>query len=127
MIAAMDPGIPGWVIRLGKARTVGYVLHMLHEGDITGAIRLLGQLMLGQPGYTLLTLFLILDWQAKSVFAGSDMKDPDAGRAFADADPASAPWRRHMILTRMHRRALDQADRARRHGPDQTLALGVTE
>ena len=110
MIAELEPELPDWVIRLGKARTVGYVLHMLREGDIPGAVHLLGQLMRGQLGYTALTLLLILDWQIRAAFGRAVTNDPEVGKQFAEADPKTAPWQGHMILLDTHRRALDTAD-----------------
>ncbi|MCB1333247.1 MAG: glycosyltransferase family 2 protein [Roseivivax sp.] len=111
LIAALEPRIPDWVMKLGRARTAGYALHMLRDGDILGALRLLAELSLRQPGYTALTLLLTLKWQLHDVKVARDLADPDVGKLFAHADPLSAPWHGHMILSRRHDKALDQADR----------------
>jgi hypothetical protein len=113
MVAERVSGIPDWVIRMGRARTAGYVFHLARNGNLPAAFSLLGELLRKQPGYTALALALILSWTIRSALGLGPKRDPDVGRMFADADPRSAPWEDHMILTRRHRRALDLADRAR--------------
>lgn len=114
MAAAAAGDVPGWVVRLGRARTAGYALHMLRAGDTGDALALLGRLMRRQPVYTLLTLALIAQWQLRAALNPAAGADPETGRPFAEADPATVPWRGAMILSRWHDRALDRADAARR-------------
>ena len=113
LIAAQAPEVPKWVIRLGRARTVGYALHMASQGAFRDALRLAGRLVNEQPGYALLTLALILHRQARVTLGRESSPDPCIGMAFADADPASAPWEGHMVLTRWHERLLARADATR--------------
>ena len=112
LVAELEPRIPTWVLKLGRARTAGYALHMLRQGDARGALRLLAELAREQPGYTALTLLLILRWQLHDAKVAKGLADPDVGKPFSEADPETAPWHGHMILTRRHDRALDRADRA---------------
>lgn len=111
LVGELEPRIPAWVLKLGRARTAGYALHMLRQRDTSGALRLLAELFREQPGYTVLTLLLILRWQLQDAKVAKGFADPDIGKRFSEADPGTAPWRGHMILTRRHDRALDQADR----------------
>ena len=110
LIEEMEADIPDWVFRLGRARTIGYVLHILKDGDARGAVELLWHLMRDQPLYSLLTLGLIAQWQLGDVFTKRTVRDPEIGNKFGDADPASAIWREHMLLTPWHRRSLEAAD-----------------
>jgi glycosyltransferase involved in cell wall biosynthesis len=105
--------IPRWVWKLGRARTVGYALHMARDGDIVGSARLLGQLAGQQPGYTLLTLALMGRTQLRSMFDPKRAADPEIGASFLDADPLTAPWSGHMALTKRHLRRLIALDAAR--------------
>ncbi|MBC55506.1 MAG: glycosyl transferase family 2 [Confluentimicrobium sp.] len=119
LIEEMDPDVPGWVFRLGRARTVGYVLHMLHGGDVAGARALLWCVLKRQPLYTLLTLVLIARWKLCAALGIGPQRDPEVGADFLQADPARAPWHGHMLLTSWHRRRLDAADAARREAIPQ--------
>jgi len=113
LAAAAAGDVPDWVVRLGRARTAGYALHMLRTGDTGEALALLGRLMRGQPVHTLLTLALIAQWQVRAALNPAAGADPETGRRFAEADPATVPWRGAMILSRWHDRALGRADAAR--------------
>ena len=110
LVAELEPSIPNWVLKLGRARTAGYALHMLRQRDITGAIRLLTDLAKAQPVYTALTLLLIVQWHLREAGVARDFADPDVGNSFWEADPKSAPWRGSMILSPRHDRALDRVD-----------------
>lgn len=104
--------VPKWVVELGRARTVGYALHMVAAGDVGGARALVGDLMKENAGYTTLTLALIFGWLAKKAVGLGPRRDPELGKPFLDADPDTVPWHGHMILAPWHRRALDRCDAA---------------
>ncbi len=105
--------IPRWVAKLARARTAGYGLHMAKDGDIAGAGRLFGQLAGQQPIYTAMTLALMARWQVVALINRGRLEDPEVGKAFASADPFSAPWNGHMALSRSHRKKLVALDAER--------------
>lgn len=125
LIAALQPDLPNWVLKLGRARTVGYALHMLRYGNNRKSLRLLWDLMQGQPGYTMLTLFLILQWQARTALGFGKVMDPDVGRPFDLAQPELVPWEGHMILTGWHERALVREDSLRNARVDQEKGVSA--
>ncbi|MGL4542651.1 MAG: glycosyltransferase family 2 protein [Polymorphobacter sp.] len=112
LVQARAPDVPDWVFALGRARTAGYVLHMLRRGQFGAAAAHLARLLLGQPALTLLVLGQSLAWAARDAL-GWRPADPQLGTRFAYADPATVPWEGHMLLGGRHRRALDRADAAR--------------
>jgi len=111
MIEESSPGIPSWVHRLGRARTIGYALHILREGDLRGALKAGSIAAKGQPLYAALTLALIGTWQIRKAVGLGPPVDPALGQHFLDADPRSVPWAGHMLLTDWHQRRLDAVDR----------------
>jgi hypothetical protein len=113
LIKAAGTGVPNWVFRLGRARTVGYTLHLLRDSRPGTAMRLLVQLLKEQPLYTMLVLALIAHWQIRQMFYPNLGKDPELDRLFHDAAPETAPWLGHMVLSSWHRRQLELADKAR--------------
>lgn len=113
LVAELAPDVPPWVIKLGRARTVGYAFHMLREHDTASALRLIGALARQQPLYTALLVALIVHWRVRETVFPDRGLDPDVGKSFADADPSSAPWRGPMILSKWHDHALARADAAR--------------
>lgn len=113
LIAQMRPGVPDWVFRLGRARTVGYCLHLLKSKRPYAALKLFLSLMSGQPLYTLLVLGLIFGWEMRKAVSPDWAKDPELGHHFLQADPATVPWLGHMLLTSWHRASLDEADAER--------------
>lgn len=112
LVAEMAPDLPGWVFRMGHARTVGYALHLARSGDLPGALSLIRDLAMRQPGYTGLMLALILGSTIGRATGLVSLTDPDLGRPFLDAAPERAPWHGHMLITPWHLRALRKADRA---------------
>lgn len=116
LIEESGVGVPAWVFRLGRARTAGYCLHLLRDGRPGAALRVLGTLLARQPAYTLLVLALIVHWQYRKWRDPGLNADPETGRLFKDADPQTAPWFGHMVLTPWHRRDLERADWERMHG-----------
>lgn len=110
LISDIAPGIPEWVLRLGRARTVGYALHMAAEGNWTGAAGLVRTIGRDQPAYTALTLALILGWRLRVAVGLGPKPDPEIGKKFQDADPGSIEWFGHMVLAPWHRRALERCD-----------------
>lgn len=113
LIEAADTGVPKWVFRLGRARTVGYTLHLLRDKRPGAALQVLVRLLAEQPFHTVLVLALIAHWQIRQILYPQLGKDPELGRLFQEADPETAPWLGHMVLSSWHRRQLDKADQAR--------------
>ena len=113
LIQQMHPNVPDWVFRLGRARTVGYCLHLLKSKRPLAALKLFLSLMGGQPLYTLLVLGLIVEWEMRKALLPDGNTDPELARHFLEADPATVPWLGHMLLTSWHRARLDQADAER--------------
>lgn len=105
--------IPQWVYKLARARTAGYAFHLAEKGDFGGAVALIARLMREQPIYTALNLALIVRWQLGFPGRERRTRDMEVGRLFAEADPRTAPWGGHMILTRGQFRRLQEADLAR--------------
>ncbi len=113
LIEAANVGVPKWVFSLGRARTVGYCLHLVLQKRPGDALRILVPLLAKQPGYTLLVLALIAHWQVRKSLYPSLDADPELGRNFQDIDPETAPWLGHMVLSSWHRRKLEEADTVR--------------
>lgn len=111
-LAAADAPAPDWVISLGEARTAGYALHLLRVGDGVRAAALAFELMRKHPMHTALTLALIARWQIPALIGQDPTRDPAVGQRFVDADPATAPWRDHLGLSKRHSRQLIDADAA---------------
>lgn len=119
LIAQAAPDIPEWVFRQGRARMVGFAFQMARAGDARGGAALLARLTAGQPLAVAAMLLQIARWMAREA-ARLRPPDPEIGRAFAEADPASAPWEGHMLLSRRLRRRLERLDAARaRHADAQ--------
>jgi hypothetical protein len=110
LIRQKAPLVPEWVFKLGRARVVGYVPSMLIKGNYAKAFRSLRRLMAGQPGYTLLTLLLIAIHELRWRVTSAKVHDPEIGSHFLDARPDSIAWLEHMMLTKRHRKYLDEAD-----------------
>ena len=112
LIQSDAPEIPSWVFELGRARTAGYVLHMLNDGQLGAAATHLMLLLRRQPAKTILVLAQSLAWAARTAL-GLRVVDPQLGMRFAEADPMSAPWEGYMLLNQRHRLMLDAADSGR--------------
>lgn len=112
LIEAKAPEIPTWVFELGRARTAGYVFHMLRRGQIGAAIAHLVRLLGQQPGKTLQMLGQTLLWAAGTAF-GLREPDPQLGMRYAFVDPATAPWEGLMLLSDNQRKQLAAADAER--------------
>lgn len=133
LTAEQAPDIPDWVFALARARTVGFGLQMLAEGQIREGLTFIGTRLAADPVATLMTLASIARWVGREEL-GFRPPDPERGRRFEDADPASVPWEGHMLLGRRARARLDRldAERAARRRPapasaavdDVTMAAG---
>ncbi|MEO0525281.1 MAG: glycosyltransferase family 2 protein [Pseudomonadota bacterium] len=117
LVQEQAPDIPDWVFRMGRARVVGYAAHMLRDGDVGAGLRLVTRLLQEQPRETSLMLSLILRDLLAHGKKGTPDEDPAIGQPFSVADPASAPWNEHMLLSRKHAKRLDAADRALQQRP----------
>lgn len=122
IIEQSNPDIPRWVFRLGRARTVGYMLHILKERDFKSATEALSQVWRDQPLYVLLTLGLITLWEFNRLIGLGPRDDPETGEHFSAADPASAIWHGPMLLTRWHKKRLDALDA--KFSPRRKLVMG---
>ncbi|MFN3847552.1 MAG: hypothetical protein ACK4RZ_17285, partial [Paracoccaceae bacterium] len=112
LIRAAAPDIPEWVFRAAHARMIGFAFQMAQAGDYRGGMALLARLASGQPGEVAGMLLRIAVWVARDI-AGLRPADPELGRPFAGADPASVPWEGHMLLGEGQRRRVVQGDAAR--------------
>lgn len=109
LIAEAAPDIPAWVFRRGRARMAGFAFQMALAGDWRGGAALLTRLAAGQPREVAAMLLRIARWVLREA-AGLRPADPAIGRPFAEADPATAPWEGHMLLSDRLRRRLDRLD-----------------
>jgi glycosyltransferase involved in cell wall biosynthesis len=111
LVWEMGKDLPEWVFRLGRARVVGFVPFAIRQGDIAGAWRVFAALMRGQPKETLAMMVQILAHVTRNALTQGAPHDPAIGQTFGEADPASAPWQDHMLLSQRQRRRLDALDR----------------
>lgn len=109
LIAEEEPSIPVWVLRLGRARTVGFDLQMIAKGSVGDGLRLLANRLREDIVETLRMLGQSTWWFVYDA-AGLRQPDPALGDHFRDADPTTAPWEGHMLLTDRQRRRLDRID-----------------
>jgi hypothetical protein len=109
LIAEEAPYIPAWVFRQGRARMVGFAFQIALAGDVRGGAALMARLAAGQPREVAAMLLRIAGWVAREA-AGLRPADPELGRPFAEADPTTAPWEGHMLLSDRLRRRLDRLD-----------------
>ena len=110
LIAEAAPEIPGWVFSQGRARMIGFALQAALAGDARNGLALLSRLAGGQPIEVAAMLFRIAGWSLGEAM-GLRPADPALGRRFLIAEPATAPWEGHMLLTGSQRRQLDHLDR----------------
>jgi glycosyltransferase involved in cell wall biosynthesis len=102
--------VPAWAYRLGRARTVGYCLHLVRDLRLLAAMQLFARLFSGQPLFTLITLASMVHWQVRHSLASAGDGEPEIGENFFDADPRSVPWLGHMVLPEYLRDRLEAAD-----------------
>lgn len=111
LIAEAAPDIPDWVFRQGRARLVGFAFQTMLGGDVGTGAALLARLAAGQPGAVAAMLARIAGWVIREA-TGRRPPDPEVGRPFAEADPATAHWEGHMLLSARLRERLDRVDAA---------------
>lgn len=123
LVEAQAPEIPAWVFELGRARTAGYVLHMLRRGQLRAALAHLLLLLRQQPVKTVRVLGQSVIWAVRNAL-GLRIADPQLGVRYAYADPATAPWEGYMLLSPGQVAQLRAADAARvRHLAPAPAAL----
>lgn len=110
LVAQETPAIPEWVLRLARARVVGYAGYSLAQGDLSGALALVTRLARQQTPETLTMALRVAGLATRRALAGGGDPDPAVGMRFAEADPDTAPWREHMLLSKSERRRLEAAD-----------------
>lgn len=113
LVAELEPEVPDWVFRLGRARTVGFGLQMIAAGSIGDGLSFLAQRLRDDPAMTLVTLAQSAIWLGRQAL-GMRPVDRAVGDSFDEADPATVPWEAHMLLSAGRRALLDQADMAAR-------------
>lgn len=109
IIAKEQPLVPKDVVRLGRARVIGYLPMLLSEGRMVKAWRLFWRLAAGQPMRTV-EMGLRIALQGPGFIARSHANDPELGKRFHEADPATAHWNGHMFLTDRRKRWLARID-----------------
>ncbi len=109
LIAEAAPDIPDWVFRQARARMVGFAFQTVLAGDACGGAALLARLAAGQPREVAAMVLRIIGWVLRDA-AGLRPDDPEVGRLFLEADPATVPWEGHMLLPKRLRARLDRVD-----------------
>lgn len=109
LIAEAAPDIPDWVFRQGRARMIGFAFQTMLAGNVGAGAALLARLFVGQPRDVATMLLRIAGWVLRDA-AGLRPADPEVGRRFSEADPATAPWEGHMLLPDRLRERLDRLD-----------------
>jgi GT2 family glycosyltransferase len=112
LAAEQNPAVPAWVFALGRARTVGFGLQMLAAGSIVDGLGFIGARLAQDPADTLRTLAIAARWVGRATL-GWRPRDPEVGRRFEEADPATAPWEGHMLLRSCDQQRLERADAER--------------
>ena len=107
--------VPGWVWRMGQGRMAGFALQMLATGRPVEAFRYLSALAARAPRETIATLARSLPFLIRDRL-GLRPPDPELGRRFLEADPATLPIEGHMLLSRKAEDRLRAADRKRAEG-----------
>ncbi|MFN4128218.1 MAG: glycosyltransferase family 2 protein [Paracoccaceae bacterium] len=112
LIAEAVPDIPPWVFRLGRARMAGFAFQIAQAGDLRGGAAFMAHLAADQPADVAAMLMRIIVWVLHEA-TGRRPAEPALGTRFDQADPATAPWEGHMLLSDRQRRRLDALDARR--------------
>ncbi|MGD9614508.1 MAG: glycosyltransferase family 2 protein [Alphaproteobacteria bacterium] len=122
LAAGQEPTVPDWVFALGRARTVGFGLQMLAAGSVVGGLRFIEFRLAQDPVKTMRMPAMAAHWVGRAML-GRRPRDPEIGRRFDGADPATVPWEGHMLLPARDRQRLERADAERvvRRGVDKEL------
>ncbi len=112
LIAQEAPEVPPWVFKLARARTSGFALQMAAAGDVRAGSAFLAGLVRRDAAQTLLMLGRSAAWVAGSAM-GRRLRDPELGRAFAQADPRTVPFEGPMLMSAAELRRLKAADAKR--------------
>ncbi len=110
LIAGEHPEVAEWVLRLGRARIVGYAGYCLAKGDVANAISLVFRLGRQQTAETVLIMRRIIGLALRRALSANQNPDPEIGELFTRADPKTAPWRGHMLLSGAEKAKLEMVD-----------------
>lgn len=125
LVAADMPELPDWVLRLGRARVVGYAGYCLATGNVSPALSLVAGLARQQPRETLAMSLRVVGLALRQALSRHGDPDPELGRPFPEADPLSAPWRDHMLLSPADGLRLAATDAAIRKDMDRLESAAV--
>lgn len=112
LVEESAPQIPAWVFAEGRARVVGYAAFLLKAGDLNAAAATLGSILRRQPVATVSMCGRLLGHVLRDAVLGPRQPDPALGQRFIDADPGTAPWGPHILMTSRTRNRLDALDRS---------------
>lgn len=110
LVAGENPAVPEWVLRMGRARVVGYAAYCLADGNIRQAFELVTLLARQQTPETMSMALRVAGLALRQALPDSGDPDPAVGTSFTKADPRAAPWRKHMLLSKHERARLDEFD-----------------
>jgi peptidoglycan/xylan/chitin deacetylase (PgdA/CDA1 family) len=108
LVAQEQPLVPEDVLKLGRARVVGYVPNLVSDGRIAAGWRLLAKLA-GQPLW-LAEMMCRMAVLGLCLMARSHDCDPAIGQRFLEANPDTACWSGHMLLPARRKAWLDACD-----------------
>jgi hypothetical protein len=91
---------------------VGYAGYCFAQRDIAAALSLISRLARQQTRETLVMYLRVTSLALRRVMSSAGDPDPAVGTPFAKADPSTAPWRGHMLLSESERARLEAADEA---------------
>jgi len=110
LVQEMVGAPPAWVFKIARARVVGFALMALRSGDVGGAAFVFTSIVRDQPLESIVMCARILTHCMREAVSGPIVRDPELGCEFAAADPKSAPWQPHILLSKGQQRRLDALD-----------------